>query len=248
MAGGNLLDYSWPAARVGEAIEMMARKSGLLTSVAELLLPPDNIRAIMSSESEAGLEVTGRWIEAVASRLDLEVEPVEAYYPEAETLVTNAAPALIRLPASTLDENSPRFLALVRNHRRSISLLTPDGSVHRVRPEAVRSAICRPLELPLVEPIDRLLTEAGIPEDRLANVRQAIILEQLSQVKIGDCWLLRFAPSAPMWPQARRARLPREMLTFLAVHVVQYLLFIASWVFVGRAVLNDTIETGWLMG
>jgi ATP-binding cassette subfamily B protein len=82
----------------------------------------------------------------------------------------------------------------------------------------------------------------------MERVRGAILQEQLSQVQIGNCWLLRFAPNAQMWQQVRWARLPRDMVTFLAIHMVQYVLFIASWVFVGRAVLTDSIETGWLYG
>ena len=222
MTADRLLAYSWPASLVGEALELLAQKSSLLTTTAEIPLPPENIRAIMSTESEAGYAATGRWIEAVASHLNLEVEPVEAYYPEAEDLVTHAAPALVRLPRATLDDE-PRFLALVKGRRRSISLVTHDGSIRRVRPGEIRRAICEPLESQLVEPIDRLLSEAGIPVERMDKVRGAILREQLSQVQIGNCWLLRFAPNAQMWQQLRRARLPRDMVAFLSIHLVQYL-------------------------
>jgi ATP-binding cassette subfamily B protein len=244
----DLLAFSWPASRIGEALEHLAQKSGLSNASAEIPPPPEHIRPIMVSENEHGREAIRRWIEAVAGHLDLEVEAVEASYPEAGTLVINAAPALLRLPVDGPAGGEPRFLALVKGGRRSIRLLTENGSLRRVRPEAVRAAMCAPIEKPLIEPIDRLLDEAGIPPERVEKARGAILREQLNQARIGDCWLLRLAPNASMWQQARQARLPRYLVTFVTVHALQLLLFVASWWFVGRAVLGGGFETGWLIG
>jgi len=247
MIDDTLLTSSWPATRIGEALEILAQKNGLSRTAAEVPLPPENIRARMATASEDGYQATNRWLEAVANCLNLEVEPVEAFYPEAETLVQNAAPALIGLPLAN-PTDTPRFLALLKGTQRSISLITPDGSLQRVQPEAIRTAICSPLEQSLAGPIDHLLEEAGIPEERNNKVRQALLKEHLNQVPIGSCWLVRLAPYANMWQQVRRAKLPRNMVSFLSIHLVQYLLFLASWVFVGRAVLNERFETGWLLG
>ena len=98
MPGADLLRHSWPAWRTGEALGLLAQKSGLLPIAAAPPSPPEGVRAIMASDDERGREATRQWIESIASGLDLEVEEVHAPYPEAGTLVIECAPALLCLP------------------------------------------------------------------------------------------------------------------------------------------------------
>jgi ATP-binding cassette subfamily B protein len=248
MSDANLLSYAWPASRVGEALEQLAHRSGLSRATAEATASPEALNAVMSSNTAHGRDVIERWIEAVAGRLKLEVEAVEAPYPEAETLLSNAAPALLGLPVATSGVEEPYYLALLEGGRRSIKIVNVDGAVRRVRKDEILAAIRAPLELPILESVNHLLAKAGISQDRMPMVRAAILREQLNQARIGNCWLLRLAPDASMWQQARRAGLPRYLATFVMVHLAQLLLFIASWWFIGRAVLSGSFEKGWLTG
>jgi ATP-binding cassette subfamily B protein len=243
----DLQEFGWAAWRLGEALELLAQRSGLSTKTGEILAPPENVKPLMTAGNEQGRAVTQRWIEAVASQMDLEVEAVETTYPQVESLVLNAAPALLRLPVNPGNGDAPSFLAMAKGGRRSVRLLTLDGALRRVPLEAVRAAICEPMEQPLLEPIEKLLGEAEVPVERMKQVRRAILREQLAQARIGDCWLLRLAPNADMWRQARRAGLHRHLVTFVSLHLVQYLILIASWWFVGRAVLGANFESAWLI-
>src|SRR5262249_17803733 len=155
--------------RLGEALEALARHSGLTPSGRETPVPA----AGLAQDDAAAL---GAWIEAAAAWMGLEAEPVESPYAEAERFVRAAGPALLRLP----DQGEPRFLALLGGRRRTVSVLGPDLVVHRLRPQAVCAALCRGLETPLTTDVDRLLADAGVPVRRRTRAQQAILSEQLS--------------------------------------------------------------------
>lgn len=225
-----LASLTWPLARAAEAIEALAHRRGLSPGPVELPPPPPE-------------PALGAWIEAAAARAGLEAEPAETSYAEAGQLVRGAGPALLRLPAP----GEPGFLAVLRAGRRGVWLLGPDLALHRRRPETIRAALCAELEAPLLPEIDRLLAEAGVPQQRRARARAAILRERLSLARVRGCWLLRLPPGAGLWAHARDARLPRHLLTFAGAHTVQYLLWLAAWWVVGRGALQGRVDRGWLL-
>ncbi len=231
----NLDTLSWPASRLGEAMDALARKSGLVPRPVEIPTPPNGF-------AQADAEALGRWIEAAADCLGLEAEPLEAPYGEAEQLVRNAGPALLRLPG----KDEPRFLALL-DGQRMVSVLGPDLTVHRLQPEVVRTALCQALEAPVAAEVDRLLNEAGVPERRWSRAREAILRELLSSERLAGSWLLRLPPGAPFWQQLHQARLSRRLLALVGAHAVQYLLWLLSWGMVGQGALQGRLDWGWLL-
>src|SRR4030095_10537587 len=79
----------WPASQLGEAINALARKSGLSAGAAELPGP-----------FNASGQQSSQWIEAAADRLGFEAEEVGALYGEVELMLLKAGPALLRVPQS----------------------------------------------------------------------------------------------------------------------------------------------------
>jgi ATP-binding cassette subfamily B protein len=185
----------------------------------------------------------GAWIETTAAWLDLEAEPVETPYPEAERLVRAAGPALLHLP----DQGEPRFVAILGGRRRTVAVLGPDLVVHRLRPQAVCSALCHGLKAPLTADVDRLLADAGVPLRRRSLARQVILDERLSAARLGGCWLVRLPAGAPFWHQMRQARLPQRLLVLGAAHAAQYGLWLLSWWVVGQGALAGRLDRGWLL-
>ena len=232
---GALDQLSWPVSRLGEALEALARTGGLAPRAVEVPPPPPSL-------ARDGAEGLGRWVEATAAALGLEVEPVDVPYAEVERLVRSAGPALLRLPGA----DEPRVLALLCGRRRAVSVLGPDRVVHWLRPGAVCTALCHDLEQHLVARVDQLLGEAQIPRRRQARVRAAIIRERLSAVRIDGGWLVRLPPGAGMWRQVRQARLPHYLLGLIGAHTVEYLLWLLSWWVVGRGALEGRLDQGWL--
>jgi ATP-binding cassette subfamily B protein len=231
-----LTNMTWPAARLGEAIEALGRHRGLPLAAAPLEPPPARLRDATSQE-------IGAWIETAARALDLEAAPVEAPFTEVEHLICCAGPAIFYLP----DERATPFLLVLAGSRRRVTLLTPDLEQVQVPLESVRALVCRQLETPAHHTADRVISQARLATARAQRARQAILHELLAAVHVGRCWLLRTSPAADFSAQARDARLPRLFLTALACHAGAYALWLLSWWLLGWGVLNGRIDFGWLL-
>ena len=232
----DLTPLAWPASRLNEALEALARRADLSPRAVELLSPPAELL-------QQGDEALGRWLRSAAGHLGLEAEPMEIPYGEVEPLLRQAGPALLRLPG----DGEPCVLALLSGGRRRVSVLGPDLMVHRLRRAEVCAALCRDLEAPLAAQVDRLLVEAGVPARRQARARAAILRERLGSTPIGGGWLLRLPPGASLWHQARQARLPSRLLAFVSGHAVQYLLWLLAWWMIGQGALQGRLDPGWLL-
>jgi ATP-binding cassette, subfamily B, bacterial len=232
----DLTTLAWPAVRLGEALEALARMAGLAPRAAEPLRPPAGL-------SWQGDEALGRWLAAAAGHLGLEAEPMEMPYGKVARLLQRGGPALLRWPG----DGEPGFLALLGGGRHMIALLGPDLAVHRLRRTVMCTALRRDLEAPLTVEVDQLLVEAGVPRRRQARARVAILRERLGQRPIGGCWLLCLPPSASLWQQARQARLLSRFLALVGGHAVQYLLWVLAWWMVGQGALQGRLDLGWLL-
>jgi ATP-binding cassette subfamily B protein len=185
----------------------------------------------------------GRWIEAAAGHLGLEAEPVEAPYAEVEQLIRTAGPALVRLPSRA----EARFLVLLRGGRRGAVLLSPELEAVGVEPEAVRAAMCQPLEAVLAKSIEQSLADAGVPARRQPRARRAVLRELLGEQRVRDCWLLRSSGGAAFAVQAREARLPRLLMGLLLAHTAAYVVWLFSWWLLGGMALRGQLDQGWLL-
>jgi ATP-binding cassette, subfamily B, bacterial len=232
----DLTPLAWPAARLGEALAALARTAGLAPRAMELLSPPVGLPG-------HGDEALGGWLQAAASRLGLEAEPAEITYGEVEGRLRRLGPALLRLPG----DGEPSVLACFGAGHRTVALLGPDLTVHRLRPAAVCAALCRDLEAPVAAEVDRLLVEAGVPKRRQARARAALLHERLGPRPIGGCWLLRLSPGASLWHQARQAHLPSHFLALVGAHAGQYLFWLLAWWMIGQAALQGRFDSGWLL-
>jgi ATP-binding cassette subfamily B protein len=227
---------AWPISRLGEALEILAQKAGFLSNPPELSLPPPNFE-------QADNQTIGQWLDRAATRLGIEIETVESSYTEVEQMVRRAGPALLRLPGS----GAPHFLVLLKGGWWQVSLIAPDLSIQRLPPKAIRDILTAEIEAPLATPIEQILTEAGVQKQRRARAKVAILREQLSNVQIQGCWLLRLSPAFNFWSQMRRARLPRYMLTILGIHFVTQALQTVGWWMILQGALQGRFDNAWLI-
>jgi ATP-binding cassette subfamily B protein len=86
---------AWDAARLGEAIELLARKARLLPHPAQLPAPDETF----APTDSAALAL---WINHLASQLGIEAEPIESTYAEADQFVRRSAPAIVYLPPNVI--------------------------------------------------------------------------------------------------------------------------------------------------
>ncbi len=232
---------AWPAARLGEAIEEIARREKLLSqSSGRSPCPPPNWHG-------ADEERLVHWLNNVAMAWGLEVEPVQAPYTEAERFLRGVGPALFRLPA-TLYPSEPRFLVLLKSGRWRSVFLDPELAIRRTSPQVLRDALCFEIEAPHLNSIHAFCATLGVPAHRRARAQQAILTAQLRSASIRSCWLVRLAPNAPLWRQAQDAFLPRAATALVSGDLGQLCAIVAAWWLIGHSALTGQFDRVWLLG
>ena len=240
-----LHSLAWPASRLGEAIEIVARKAYQLSNPVPLPQPPKGI-------AEADLSEIEQWLRIVAGQLELEVEGVTSPYHNILDLVRHASPALLRLPrdvgmVSHAGVSGQGFLVLLSGGGKQVKVLTPHLSVRRVKTEVIRAALTREIEAPHLSQIDQLLAEAGVPAARRVRAKRAILNQQLSSSQIGACFLLRLSPTLSFWQHLRRTKSPRHMVLMIVGFTIQQLLGVAGGWLILQGALQGYFDWGWLL-
>jgi len=229
-----LAQLVWTRAQLGEAVDVLAQRAGLAASQSA----PAQPSASPQRTDDAALE---RWLTDLVARMHLEVEPVSVTYADVERLLRGAGPALLRVPG-----DGEHFLALLRGNRHTVTLIGPDHGLRRVPPQTVRAALCAAVEAPRRANLDDVLTRAGVPPKRQPRARRAILRGQLGAQRIGGCWLLRLSPAAPMNRHAAQLGLSRRVALILGGYGLHTMLLLAAWWLIGRGVLLDGFDRGWL--
>ena len=233
----DLHTLGWPACRISEALEALARASGLPLRPVQAPAPP----AGLAQDTE---EAQANWMEAVCGWMGLEIERATARYSEIEDLLRKGDPALIPL----LGGSQLRFLALVASRAAFASVLDPELQLVRLRADTLRAALCQAVEAQHVQEVNTLLGEAGVAPRRRARALEAILAERLRSTHAGAAWLIRLSPGTSFWRQIRKARLPQRAVALAGAHTAEYLLWALSWWIVGRAALEGRLDHGWLLG
>lgn len=226
--------FTWPANRLGEALELLAERAGLAPRAGG-----GGEKNISSADAGALDDGLVRYAEAMGC----EVEGVAAGYGAVDDLLRCAAPALFRVGGAA----DARFLALLARRHGRLLVLTPERRIERIAPAVLSAALRQPLESPLDAELAGLLGAAEVAPARQARARRALLRERLSGERIGACWLLRPAPGARLWLRFKLARLPRLALGLAGAHAAQYLFWLLSWGVIGRAALQGHVDRGWLV-
>lgn len=220
--------FAWPAARVAEAMDALARRSGLCSRSAEALrAAPPRIDP-------------GPWIESAAKHLGCDADPIEANYRDLEVELSAAYPAILRL-SDTL------FLAIVNARGHRLRVITPNLRTVWIPIADICQILREPIERTARADYHRLLEEAALPAARRASTISLLMNEQLSNRPFRDCWILRPSPGAKTLGSLRRVGALRNASALFAAHTAQYLLWIASWIILGRLSLAGRMDRGWLL-
>ncbi len=221
----------WPRERLGEALETLARVSGLERHPAELPRPPRTL-------GEPGAPSVSDWIEEAVEWLRLDCEPIMALYGELEEFLRKAAPAVLQLDL----DGAERFALVVGTGRESVVLLGPDHRRHKIDVEMLRGVLARGVEEQRVADVDAVLERAGVEGSRRGRARRAILRELLGPWPVEGCWLLRQPAGSPFMKQAKAAGLRRLAAGGVLAHLIQQVLLLSSWWVLGRAVLQGRLD------
>jgi ATP-binding cassette, subfamily B, bacterial len=234
-----LPDLRWPLSRAGEALDELARRSGLVVAAPELPAAPQTL-------DPANPQELGRWVDWAARRLGVEAEAVATPLSGFDDLLRHAAPAI--LYASGAAGDTPGFFVLLRARGGKLHLIGPDLTIQVLGVAQLTEALCAPLQAPMHAAMEHLLNVAEVPPARRERTRQAMLREHLALQSVCDCWLLRDAPGSSFWGQLRQARMPRKVLWMLLVFTGLYVAEIAGWGLIGQITLNGHLDMGWLAG
>lgn len=226
----------WPASRLGEALEILARRSGFQPRSIRLSAVPANIAA-----SDTQME---QWLHFTADQLGVEVESVEMTYREIGTFIRQSAPVILRIPQP--DQAVPMFLPVLRSGRR-ISILTPDLKTRRISADSLVALMRAPFFATTTVRDRTFLERVGVPDERKEAVRAALYDEMFGTVQFQGGWLVRFGPSASLMPQVRRAGLLRALIVILMAQGVVQGLALGGWAIMSNQTLQGSFDIGWLV-
>lgn len=234
----NLDTLVWPASRLGEGLEILARRSGFLLRPVDA---PSTSEHLMQADDA----LIYRWMQAAVSRFDLEVEPVFSTYADLTLFLRGAGPAIIPLPA-TVPDGERQFLLLVHAGTYIATVIAPNSKLRRVRVSRLHKILSTDLEAPYEERIQQILARAHIPRQRHEKVRQALLSRILASQHINGGWMLRLSPGSPLGLHIRHLRLPAYVLALLATLATRHLLEIMSWWMIGQTVFQGLTDSVWL--
>ncbi len=226
---------SWPASQLHEAMTILARQANLLSQSPDLL-------KMSGYHGPADDDLIDQWTTLTAQQIGIETVAVELSYAELERSVQKIGPALIRFSGG----EEPRFLVVLQGGPKWIQLIAPAHTIRRISPSQLRDVLTHDLETPLVPAIQTLLMEAGVPTERQATTKQAILREQLGSTPIGSCWLLRLSPGDSFLKQMLHASVPRRLIIILGASLLTQLLSLVGWWVIGEGVLSGHLEWTWM--
>ncbi|MFP2923874.1 ATP-binding cassette domain-containing protein [Pyxidicoccus sp. 3LG] len=229
-------ELAWPVARLGEALEQLARHCKMPGRHVSRIPVPD-------ASLQGGARPIGPWIEAAASWLGFEAEPVGSNYAELPHLLRHAGPALVQLPT----EDAPRVLVLLGERRGRLRVLTPASRVESLEWGALHTALCQELEGAVGPSVDALLEQAQVPPRRRPHVRTLLLGERLGAMWLDVGWLLRLPPGRAFRAQLGHAHVPRQLALLVAAHLAQFTMGLLSWWLIGKGLLMGRVDPGWLL-
>ncbi len=218
---------TWPANRAAEALDALARGSGLRPKSSSIATP---------TTVDAEPTRLGRWIEASAAALGLDAEPEEIRYADVDRILASASPALLRLSDGAL-------LALLAPG----VILTPDLSQRRIGSAALRAELCRASEAPLTDELNGLLKSVGIRQRRWTQVRATLLRQRLAGKLVAHAWLLRLPPGSNFFLSLRLSKIPERILLLSSTHLLQYALWLTAWWIVGAGALSGRLDRALLI-
>jgi ATP-binding cassette subfamily B protein len=220
----------WPLDKLPDALEQLAIKAGY------------GARTSQADAPDPAVEPSRAWMNALARRLGVELEPIEPLYRELPLVIKRAAPALLQV---RLDKR-PHYLVLLGRRGSKARLLRPDATIALVDAAAVAQMMREEKQARIAEEVDQLL--AGIQasgKDR-GRVREKMLLQRLGEQQLRTCWVMRPAPTARTATLLGEA--PRLLVRILVNHMLLSSVLAGSFWMLGRAALQAHLEMGWFAG
>ena len=220
-----LLSYTWPTNRLHDAVNILAQKSGLVSSPMATSPPPQQT-------DDKTLDL---WFDDISFHAGLESVSVESTYSQLETMILNAGPAIIRINAAS---DQPCFLVILKRTWKRISIITPELTIIKITVDEVKENLCQHLEIPASQSIDKLLNKVKLSKNQQVAAKNGMLYEKLRSEIITGCWLINLSPGADFFKWLRHLRIPNHFFIMMICESIAQLLMILSWLTIGKMIIQ----------
>ncbi|MBX9758722.1 MAG: ABC transporter ATP-binding protein/permease [Beijerinckiaceae bacterium] len=233
---GQARALSWPIARLGEGLEELARRAGLIAGSVEAASMPESVAR------KGGAELD-RWLAWAAGRFGVQADVVACPTPDIGALLLSASPAIVRFA----DAEGPRFLLLLGASFGRLRLIAPDLSAQFASLEDVCELIAAPAQARAARDIEKVLDVAQPSSRRRKSIKAFMLADRMKSTSISGLIVLRRPAGASFMRQVRGAGVLPRVAGVLALFAILYVLEILGWTLIGEAALNGRIDPAWLV-
>jgi ATP-binding cassette subfamily B protein len=167
---------------------------------------------------------------------------------EAETLTCGRLEQQIRRAApAVIVVNGQEVLAVEKVRGNRAILLTEEGGRVRMPLEKLRELLTAAAAAPHRKAIGAMLDECGIGGPRRARACEALLRERLFETPVGELWQVRAHPGSSFAQQMRQTGLMKRLAGLALAHLLDYGLWMLSWVVIGQAALSGRVDSGELL-
>jgi len=212
---------TWSLSNIGEAIRLLAQKSGL----------PFNERANLPAFRQ---QAAHEWIPSLSQQLQLDSQSVTISYDELERLLQIGSPALLELPNQQfLLLLGKGFLAKILS---SVSIIAPTGRTQRIKFAQIRDALSHRLDPAFADQLEPLLAHMPLSDAQQDKARRVLLDSQLKKTQINGIWLFQASADNPFWSQINVVKLPRYLMQTVTWHLLNRAFLFMSWGMIGYMV------------
>lgn len=227
--------HAWPRARVQEAVAQLLSQSGL-AALPTSLTPGFRLKSGASG---------GDLIEWQARSSGCIADPVELGLGDLEKHLCGLCPLLVEIG----EEAEESYVAVLRFSRNAATVIAPNGECAVIGADVIYQALRQPSQSALAVNLLTMLSVTGVAgseEQRGAIVNQMLRTENADQgCRVG--WSFTSRERTGWRGLLASAGIVRNGACLMLAHVVQYVLWLASWTILGRVSLRGQMDPAWLV-
>ncbi len=232
-----LHEWAWTTPQLGQALLALAQRAKLVPQVLDAPIVPAEL-------ASADADALNRWMMLAADTLGIEAEAMVAAPRDVLELAQAAAPALLQLPPED-GATGARFLALLARGARP-RILGSDLREHTIDAVSIAHALGERAGADWLPFADALLDVAEVPNARRAAARWNIVAQQVEQKPFPVGWILRLSPGTNLLHHFSRNGLWRILGELATAQILQLLLLVATWWFIGFITFANAVNAAWL--
>ncbi|MDX8377014.1 MAG: hypothetical protein R8L53_03210, partial [Mariprofundales bacterium] len=222
-------NYCWKLSELHIAIALLLEKNCYpnpnTNTNNEYIIPSLNDNTTSSELS--------RWLEHISSLSGVDIQEVSILYGGLAQSIKKISPAILPM-------GNDGFVILLGSNWRGVQVLGKDSRVYKCSFKTIQDALSSSLETPILSQLEQTITSLELTKRRHEKVMSSLLLQQLADKSVGNCFLLRPSVGESFWKQLCHAAVPQQMLVFICCLLASQILMILGWMVIGETVFHHT--------